>query len=252
MKKFKQILSGILLWSLCSTTLLAQQQSQWDYDLKVGIHIGGATPIPMPREIREIKGYDPTFTVPLEIMATRWLTDAPQWGVSFGLKAANQAMHTHARVKNYQTLIVGQDGASVSGYWTGHVETKYRATTLSLPVLLSFLAGDLWRLSAGLYASWSIRREFSGRVYEGYLREGTPIGQKSEFSGEHYSTYDFSEQLRAFAYGVRLGASRRVYRSWSVYTDLSAGLSPLFKRGFDTVTFPLYPIYASVGIGYGF
>lgn len=224
----------------------------WEIELKAGFKIGGTAPIPLPKEIREIKSYNPTLSIPLEANITKWLGENRKWGVTTGLKLENKNMTTKARVKNYSTEIIGDGGETVRGRWTGNVETKVRNTYVTLPLLAAYRLNKRWILRAGPYASILTEGEFSGHVYDGYLRDGDPTGPKLEFSDGRIATYDFSDNLRRFAYGIQAGASWRAFKHLNVHADLSWGLNDIFKSDFNTITFAMYPIYADFGIGYVF
>lgn len=94
--------------------------------------------------------------------------------------------------------------------------------------------------------------EFSGYVYDGYLREGDPTGNKVTFEGDSQAPYDFSDELRTFQWGLQGGISWRAFKHLSVQGNLSWGFNDIFKKSFNTVTFDLYPIYLNVGFGYAF
>lgn len=43
-----------------------------EYEVKAGFNIGGTAPIPLPVEIRDITGYNPTMAVAIEGNVTKW------------------------------------------------------------------------------------------------------------------------------------------------------------------------------------
>ena len=85
-------------------TLLQSEAKGWEYELKAGVNIGGASPIPLPKEIRKIKGYSPKFNGSFEGTVTKWLT--PKWGISASLRLEEKGMETDANVKNYGMEII--------------------------------------------------------------------------------------------------------------------------------------------------
>lgn len=256
----KLLYTAIFLVSVL--TIKAQQEQNkslrrsatlgWEFEIKAGFKVGGTAPIPLPVEIREIKGYNPTLSIPLEANVTKWLDASRKWGITTGLKLENKNMKTRARVKNYSTEIIGDGGEMVSGRWTGSVKTEVRNTYITLPVLAAYHPTNRWTFRAGAYASILTDGDFSGHVYEGYLREGDPTGSKIEFSDGKIATYDFSDDLRSFAWGAQIGASWRAFKHLNVYTDFSWGLNDIFKDDFKTITFSMYPIYIDFGVGYVF
>ena len=105
--------------------------------------------------------------------------------------------------------------------------------------------------SRALFLLSTFKRIF-GHVYEGYLREDDPTGPKVEFTDGKIATYDFSDDLRHFQWGLQVGAGWRAFKHLNVYADLTWGLNDIFKNNFNTVTFAMYPIYLNIGFGYAF
>jgi hypothetical protein len=261
MKKMKLKNLIILLAVPCITAtaqkyrnenLVQSEKRGWEFEVKTGFRIGGTAPIPLPVEIREIRGYNPTLSIPVEAIATKWLGAERKWGITSGLKLENRGMITNALVKNYHTEIIGDGGETISGHWTGNVKTKIRNTYVTLPVMAAYRMSSRWILRAGAYASVRTEGEFSGYVSDGYLREGDPTGPKIEFSDDRVAAYDFSDEISRFDYGIRLGTSWHAFKHLNTFADLSWGLNSIFKNGFKSITFAMYPIYADFGIGYVF
>jgi hypothetical protein len=94
--------------------------------------------------------------------------------------------------------------------------------------------------------------DFSGHVYEGYLRETNPTGDKINFTNGAIATYDFSGDLRKFQWGVQAGVDWKAFKHLKVHADLNWGLNDIFNKDFKTVTFDMYAIYLNVGFGYAF
>lgn len=223
-----------------------------EYEVKAGINIGGASPIPLPSEIRKIDSYRPDLALSLGAEVSKWFGVKEQYGFIFGLTIESKSMRTDAQVKNYGMKIIGNGGEEVSGQWTGNVVTKFRTSNLTLPLLFGYKVSNRVNLKVGPYFSYVLERDFSGHVYDGYLREGDPTGPKVVYEGENKATYDFSKDLRKFQWGLRLGTEWRAFKHLNVFADLNWGLNDIFKKDFDTVTFSMYPIYLNVGFGYAF
>ncbi|MDD3108188.1 MAG: porin family protein [Alistipes sp.] len=223
-----------------------------EYEVKAGLSIGGTAPMPLPREIRSIDSYNPNLSVMFGTEITKWFTDQKRTGFIFGARLETKRMTTQATVKNYGMEIFGDGGERVAGYWTGGVKTKVNNSYLTFPILFVCAPSERWRLKVGPYLSYMFNGDFSGHVYEGYLREGTPIGEKVEFKEGKIAVYDFSQHLRSFQWGLQLGASWRALNHLNVNMDLTWGLNDIFRSEFKTVNFAMYPIYLTVGVGYLF
>lgn len=223
-----------------------------EYEIKASLAIGGTTPLPLPVEIREITSYHPPLLIAVEGNVTKWLNREKKWGIQIGLRLDSKGMKTDARVKNYGMEIIGDGGEKVRGNWTGQVKTVVNNSYISLPVLVTYKFNPRFRMNVGPYFSYMLDGEFSGEVYDGYLREGDPTGNKVVFEGDASAAYNFSDDLRKFQWGLQLGAEWRAFKHLNVCADLTWGLNDVFERDFNTITFAMYPVYLNVGFGYAF
>ena len=222
-----------------------------EYEVNAGINIGGASPLPLPAEIRRINTYSPQLNLQIGTTITKWLTPEKKWGASVGLRLETKSMETGATVKNYGMQII-QDGKMLSGKWTGDVRTKYSSQQLAIPITAVYRFNDRWRMNFGPYMAYAFTNSFDGYVSDGYLREGDPTGNKISFEGDSRATYDFGDELRRFQWGLQLGCSVRALKRLSVNANLTWGLNDIFKSSFKTVSFNMYPIFLNVGFGYVF
>lgn len=218
-----------------------------EYEVKAGFSIGGVSPIPLPAEIRAIESYHPTMLIAIEGNATKWFSE--RWGAEVGIRLENKGMKTDAKVKNYNMEMTATDGGYMKGAWTGYVSTKVRNSYLTFPVLATFKVSKRWAIKGGAFMSYMAEGEFSGSAYDGYLRNGDPTGEKVNVTE---ATYDFSDDLRRFAWGAQLSGEWRAFKHLNIYADLTWGLNDIFKSDFNVIQFNMYPIYLNVGFGYVF
>lgn len=262
MKKYA-IAAVLLVASVCAATRTYAQEDRsggiirslllgLEYEVRAGISIGGTSPLPLPQEIRKIEGYSPTFCFSIEGDVIKWFGEKQRWGFLFGLRLETKGMQTKAQTKNYSMEIFGDGGERIKGNWTGMVKTKYRSTFLSIPLVATYKVNNRLRLGAGPYVSFKTSGDFSGHVYDGYLRENNPTGNKVQFEGDRIALYDFSDNLRTVQYGVQAGVNWKAFRHLTVSGDLMWGLNNIFKKDFETISFNMYPIYLNIGFGYAF
>ena len=223
-----------------------------EYEVKAGFNIGGTAPLPLPVEIRDLSSYNPTLAIAIEGNVTKWFDRENRWGMKVGVRLENKGMKTDAKVKNYGMEIIGDAGEVVKGNWTGNVKTNVKNTYLSFPVLATHQFNPRFSMNLGPYFAYMLEGDFSGSVYDGYLREGDPTGNKVVFGEGKSAPYDFTKSLRRFSWGAQLGAEWRAFKHLNVYADLTWGLNDIFEKDFDTITFAMYPIYLNVGFGYAF
>jgi hypothetical protein len=100
--------------------------------------------------------------------------------------------------------------------------------------------------------SYLMDGDFSGHVYEGYLRKDDPTGEKVNFNNGAIASYDFSSDLRNFQWGAQLGVDWKAFKHLKVFADLTWGLNDIFQKDFQTISFAMYPIYLNFGFGYAF
>ncbi|WP_289770845.1 porin family protein [Duncaniella muris] len=223
----------------------------FEYEVYAGTNIGGASPLPLPAEIREINSYSPELNLQIGATVTKWVDVQKKWGLSLGVRLETKGMETKAAVKNYGMAII-QDGATVSGRWTGMVQTRYHSQQLVFPLTAVFKAHKRLKVHAGPYVAFAFSNDFDGYVYDGYLREGDPTGPKISFEGDSRANYDFGDNLRHFQWGMQGGVTWTAYKHLLVNANLAWGCNDIFESSFKTVTFNLYPIYLNVGFGYLF
>lgn len=219
------------------------------YSVRAGYNIGGVSPLPLPAEIRGVNSYNPMLGFSIEGDVEKSLKRS--WGVIIGLRLENKMMRTDADVKNYKMSMVSDEGR-LDGYWTGRVKTQVKNSYLTVPVLVSYGVTHRWKLKLGPYFSYLMSGDFSGAAYDGYLRKDTPVGTKVELDAEHPGTYDFSGNLQKFNWGLQLGTEWKAFSHLNVYLDLTWSMKSVFPADFETISFAMYPIYATFGFAYAF
>lgn len=63
-----------------------------EYEVKAGFNIGGTAPIPLPVEIRDITGYNPTMAVAIEGNVTKWFDQEKKWGMRIGIRLDSKGL----------------------------------------------------------------------------------------------------------------------------------------------------------------
>lgn len=223
------------------------------YQLRVGVNIGGFTPIPLPAEIRALKSFNPMLNISIEGNVIYWLKQSPHsWGFRTGIRLENKGMKADSRVKNYGMEIIGGEGEKVAGNWTGGVSTHAANSYITVPTLVAYKVNDRWSFSGGFFWSLLVDKNFSGYVFDGYLREGGPTGDKVVFEDGKTASYDFSNDLRHFSYGIQAGTAWQISKHINVFGDLSFGVNDMFKPEFKTISFKMQPVYVNLGAGYSF
>lgn len=221
----------------------------WHIRLSAGCNIGGTAPLPLPREIRGIDGYNPGLNLAIEGTVEKSFRNTP-WGIRWGIRFETKGMTTKAETKNYHMEAWNTDGSGqVVGAFTGKVKTSVKNTYITLPVLAVYNINERWNISAGAYASYLLEGEFTGAAYDGYIRDQNPTGEKAEVTR---AEYDFSNDIRKFNWGLQAGGEYKAYKHLAVFANLQWGMNGIFPGDYGSVTFDLYPIYGTLGFTYLF
>lgn len=260
--KFLALLALLLIAS--TTALIAQEvetdsvkkhtffSTNIDYQIKAQFSIGGASPLGFPSEIRKIESYNPTLQLGIGVNATKWFTDRQKLGLRVGITFEGKCMKTQAKVKNYYTQIEDNTGAQTRGYFTGHVTTNMKNSYLTVPISLVWNASKSWNFYGGFYFSALLEKSFSGYIYNGNFREGTPVGELTVFENSTHGIYDFSSDLNGFQWGNQLGAELKLKTNFNFFVDVTMGNLQIFNSDFEAISFKMYTIYANIGFAYTF
>lgn len=248
--KIRIAIISLMLMALMPTHSKADtRDGEWGLKARVGYQIGGTAPIGIPATIRSIGKYRLTPSLMTGVSAN--LPIQSNWGLQIGLLFENKAMDAEATTKSYH-MEVKKGESMLEGVYTGHIRQKVTEWMFTLPVQATYALGEKVTLKAGPYLSVLVSKDFSGYVYDGYLRQGNPTGPKVSMgtNEDERATYDFSDDMRNLQVGVGVGADWQVSRCIGLSADLNWGLNGIFKSDFNTVEQTLYPIYGTIGVFY--
>lgn len=254
MKKIFSLLAGFLLLSNSTfantnNDTIEESVDNSFFTLKLGYNIGGSAPLPIPAEIRKINGFKPLFNFNFQVLYNIGLSE--RWGILTGARVERKGMTTEATVKNYSMSIMDEEGGTVSGRWTGDVTMTSDIIQVTIPASAAFNCSEKWRVHAGMYLGIATNHKFNGEVCNGYLREGDPTGAKIEID-DNPQSFDFSEDMRNLQIGATAGCEFKIHNRFGAFADLNWGVNNIFVSDFETISFNLYPIYATLGLSYSF
>lgn len=228
-----------------SINVVSNDWTGWGYGYRLGFTIGGITPVPLPAEVREMMTFSPNGAFMQEIYGYKLFKE--KFGFYFGERLAIEGMNVEARVKNYH-MSIEQGGDYISGYFTGVDKTEAKLISVKIPLEFMARINSRLDLRVGPYIQINLHREFKGEVYDGYLRENTPIGQKIVFSDGSTATYDFSEDVKKAGFGAEVAADFQIKNDFGIFANLDYGFRSVFPDDFETISFKMYPIFFSVGL----
>ena len=247
-----KILNKIITTTLvAATTALAGNAACLDsltVDARAGYAIGGTLPTSMDNTIRTINRFAPRTNFMAGAEATLPLQG--RWSLHTGLRYERQGMMTDASVKNYDTEVV-RGGESLKGIFLGRVRIMTEQDRLALPLQAAYELNGKARLRGGLFGAVVTHHKFWGWAYDGYLREGSPVGPKIDLGTEpgERGDFDFNDKMRDLQWGLDLGADWQFHQRWGAFAEVTYSLNNMFSGGFHTVQ-TLKPMYATLGILY--
>ncbi|MDR0748569.1 MAG: PorT family protein [Tannerellaceae bacterium] len=250
MKSFYIKIYGALLLMIAINGAGFAQESfkHWEYKAFAGYNMGGATPLPLPAEIRKINSWSPGFAAALAFHATRWIT--PSWGVTSGLAIDLKGMNIRADVKYMTTNLVigeGDNTGTFTGMFTGKNRTITRNGYLVLPVLAAYKPYEKWTFRLGGYLASLQDANFAGDASDGYIRNGGAAGDRINIEK---ATFDFSDEVRKIDAGLMASADWFFTNKMAVTGQLSWGLVPIFPSDFNGIPYKMYNVYFMTGIAY--
>ena len=228
-----------------SINVVSNDWTGWGYGYRLGFTIGGITPVPLPAEVREMMTFSPNGAFMQEIYGYKLFKE--KFGFYFGERLAIEGMNVEARVKNYH-MSIEQGSDYISGYFTGVDKTEAKLISVKIPIEFMARINSRLDLRVGPYIQINLHREFKGEVYDGYLRENTPTGQKIVFSDGSTATYDFSEDVKKAGFGAEVAADFQIKNDFGIFANLDYGFRSVFPDDFETISFKMYPIFFSVGL----
>lgn len=244
---YKYITVILLILSIMTSKLSAQEETQKTFDLnfRLGVNLGGTAPLPLPEEVRKIESYNPKFNPQIGFNLVYNLNE--RWGVGSGATFDWKGMRVRDEVKYMYTTVTEKEGGELTGYFVGKNMTNISMTHLTIPIYARYRFSDKWNVRLGIYASRVLSNKFDGNVTDGYMRVGTPTGQKQEIDE---ATFDFSDDARDYDFGLLGGGEFRLTNSLGIYADLSWGLVPYFYSKSNPIRFKMHNIYGTFGITY--
>lgn len=239
-----QICLLMLFFSAFADAKAQETNPVWDFKVYGGFSIGASSPLSFPQEIRKIDRYAPAFSPRIGVESIYRLNE--KWGLAGQIALEHKGFEVKNRVKSLYTEMEMKEEMYV-GNFTGKNSTEVSNLYISVPVSATYFFSDNWQAQAGLYISFLASSHFSGSASDGYIRRGSPIGEKTEVD---LATFDFSDKQNKTDYGLVVTGERKIFSKVALRGQLAWGLRDLFPSEFTGISFKMYNIYGTVGLCY--
>jgi long-subunit fatty acid transport protein len=250
MNYIKRIITIITIACFISS-LSAQTTKRFEHKIIAGYNFGATAPAPLPEEVRSVNGYWPVFTPQLGYSISYKLND--KWGLQSGIQLESKGMGVRDKVKYMYTDVI-MDDQNIRGYFSGKNETKVKISYVTIPLTATYQVTDKWSVRAGGYISYKSSGEFSGTVWDGYLRQTDDKdiinSMKIEIENKDDATFDFGNDIRDFDFGLVFGTERAINNKFGVTANFSWGLTPIFHSNFKGIDFGMHNLYLALGMTY--
>lgn len=251
MKTQKYIISLLLLLFVSQ---IAKGQTEpfekFEYNIMIGLNIGGTLPLPFPEELRKLDSYKPGLNPTFALRVTRWLESYPEWGITSGIYIDYKGFEERSQVKAWQTKLQvgeGEAAGTYSGTFTGKNHAKVKNGYFTIPLLASYRPFRKWTFHLGGYFSWMHSSKFEGSAYEGYIRNDGPYGSKTNIE---LASFDFGEEEKNIDAGLIAGADWNFQKRFSIIGQLNWGLIPIFPSNFEGISAKMYNVFLTLGLSY--
>lgn len=216
---------------------------KFSHAVTLGYNLGATAPFSLPNTIREINSYQLLFTPSIGYEVKRHFND--RWGIGGGIQFGIKGMKVTDSVQYFHTILTMEDG-QFEGDFSGTNQTQVYNAYLVVP-LYGVYQSKLWSFKLGGYLAYAMSKRFKGFVADGYIRKGNSLGGKVLIDK---SSFDFSNEMKDWDWGVYAGVGRRFDANWSVNFNVQLGLEPIFPDSFKGVGYKLRNIYTNIAASY--
>jgi hypothetical protein len=134
-----------------------------------------------------------------------------------------------------------------TGSFTGKNTTRIHNCFITLPVAATCRLSERWEVQAGVYIAYLYAAHFKGTASDGYIRQGSPVGEKTIVDR---ASFDFSDRQRPFDYGPLIACEWSFSRRFAARGQIAWGLTPAFPSNFTGIPYKMYHIYGTLGLSY--
>jgi len=220
----------------------------FEHDLFLGFNVGATTPLSLPATIRKIDSWSPAFNPSLGYEFLLHIRRG--WRLGIGAKIDYKGMTVKDKVMYMHTKITVENGSSTGvfeGDFSGRNKTVIRNAYMTFPLYVAYNFNYKWRVKLGGYAAYLFRPSFKGKVYDGYMRNGSSLGEKIIVTE---ASFDLSAEQKKWDSGIMMAGERLIGKHLGIMGNFTWGLQPLFPKNNSSMDFKMYNFYLTLGLCY--
>lgn len=241
-KLFLSFLNLILLLFLIQFTANSQERKLSVYPA-LGIDLGGAIPFPFS-DIPDGAGGTPELYPFLGIGAEYQLYG--NWKIALEVNYRIISFTADADVVS-QPYYPG-DGSIL--YFSGETYTDVELRMVEFPLLGIYQLRESRAVLFGVYYSRILEGSFNTDAKRGIINADKNITDNAILPGSANASYNFSEFLDNYDYGVLLGYRYKLSDKMNLYGRIQVGFKSIFKPDFDNIDYEMYQVRLNIGASY--
>ncbi|MFA8450638.1 MAG: outer membrane beta-barrel protein [Bacteroidales bacterium] len=242
-----KILIISLLFLISSLQCLGQEKKTRKFELgpKVGLSLGAAIPFPLNKIPKGATAY-PQINALLGVFSFYHISDF--WCIGTGFDLSKNSFAFDANVKSQKYISTSPlTGRKQTLYYTGPTSGNFEFDYILFPIKAKFKFSKLYTATFGIYFSYVYFQKF----------EIEAIGGKTGLSPDPNMQnptprvdYDFNDDLSNFEWGLSGAVQRKILNHLFIELELELSPKTIFKKGFDSIDYKLYPFHIQIGLSY--
>lgn len=244
MKK-KVFISFVLI--LVSILTFGQELNYKKFELgpTIGINLGAALPFPFKDIPKGAQG-SPDLNTSVGVFSYYNIND--KWAIGTGFELSKNSFSFKADVVSQKYISTSKiTGKKTILYYTGPTSGSFDFNYWLFPVEARYRFSDLYTATFGIWASWVYFHSFDVVAIGG--KTGTNPDPDKQDPVPRVE-YNFDDDLSSFNAGLTGGVQRKIIKNLYLDLKMKLGLFSVFKSGFDSIEYELYPIELKLGVTY--
>lgn len=209
-----------------------------------GLNFGATAPLPIPQEITKVHAWYPNTNGVVGLWG-RMRFGSSRWGLHFGVESERKAFSATTSVTNLPIHLPGMSSDAPEFKFSGIQHSELRSSYLTLPITATFSTKrEKFVFQLGMYHSLLLSGDFQVKVDGDGTIDGNP------FMPGKIPSFDFSDYIAAYDFGLRLGAEYFFTKRVGVAMRFNFALTPAIKEEFRAIPNRMHHLYGMIGASY--